>query len=181
MSLPTAVSKTPLGRRSFNDSTADFLQQRRGVEPGTVWGLRAVEALKPWEEAEVCLSHAVAQALEAAYQEGLSGGKPRRPDVRETLRPGDHAPTEQAVCDDCPTPVPPARIVRTLANLGPASPAQPATPAKQGIKRAVAPRATAHSVTQPPARTTEGRTVSYTKVTRALPTRAITPTRTTRK
>ncbi len=106
--MPTDKTSST-GRRSFNASMENSRRDRRGVEPGTVWGARALEALKPWEENDLCLSHAVAQALETAYLEGQTGAKPRWP--------GDEiaTPANPAACEDCVQPV--KHITRHAGNL----------------------------------------------------------------
>jgi hypothetical protein len=87
--------------------------ERRGAAPTTVWGARAVAALHPWEEGELCLSHAVALALQAAYEEGKAGLKPSYPNTEV-----DAPAATVAECEDCVAEKPrPTRIVRTLANL----------------------------------------------------------------
>lgn len=112
--------------RSFNASMERWRRERRGAEPDTVWGARALEALKPWEEGDLCLSHAVAIALETAYHEGKVGDRPRVPsdDV-------EHAP-DPMDCEECAVS-PPKRVVRATV----AEPSKPA-PIVRGTKGLVA-------------------------------------------
>lgn len=99
--FPTPQTTPRASSRSFQASQTRWLAERRGQEPDTVWGARAVAALAPWEEGDLCLSHAVALALEAAYAEGKNGQAPAMPDVRADLRPS----ARQEECEDCPQPV----------------------------------------------------------------------------
>lgn len=92
MSAPSTVKTAPISRRSFNQSIADWNMGRRGPTPDTLWGARALEALKPWEDHQEHLVMSVARAIEEAYKEGKAGAPPRMPDIREDLRPGEHAP-----------------------------------------------------------------------------------------
>lgn len=111
---PRAVESPPPGQalsRSFNASMARWNAQRRGQAPESLWGARAIAALAPWEEGDLCLSHAVALALEAAYQEGKAGLAPSLPDVRAELRPS----ATPAECEDCDHPQ--ETIVKHAGNL----------------------------------------------------------------
>lgn len=113
MGLPATRS------RSFNASMDDWRKNFRGEGPDTVWGAKALAALRPWEDRDLCLSHAVALALEAAYNEGKSGTKPSYPKLE--IRPTDlHVTASTDDCEDCP-PKPIKRVVRSAASPVPAT------------------------------------------------------------
>jgi hypothetical protein len=97
---PTPGGDATARSHSFNASLQRWNAERRGQAPGTIWGARAIEALAPWEDGDLCLAHAVAVALQAAYEEGKAGQAPHRPDVRADLRP---SATVQE-CTDCDHP-----------------------------------------------------------------------------